>query len=229
MGRRIKFGGVSSDYPWLEIVGVAGTSRLVELDLGEEEAMFRPLLPLRGAYPTLALLVRTRSDPMSAVPSIRAAVSEIDDEIPLADIRTMDDILEDNATAPRFRLLVVASFATLAIGLAGLGIYGVVAQWAGSRRREIGIRMALGADRAAVIQLVVAQGALLLALGTLLGIAVSLATERFLEASLFEVSPSEPLTRVLAILLLGGVTLAAAFIPARRAAGADPAESLRAE
>ncbi len=229
VGRRIKFGGPHSENPWLEIEGVVETSRLVELDLGEEEAMFRPLLPLRYAYPILALLVRTRSDPMSAVASIRTAVSELDDRMPLADIRTMDDILADNVTAPRFRLMVVASFTSLAIGLAGLGIGGVVAQWTASRRREIGIRMALGADRGSVVRLVVAQGALLLALGTLLGVAFSLASARFLEASLFEVSPSEPLTTVLAVLLLDGVMVAAALIPAHRAAGVDPAESLRAE
>ena len=229
VGRRIKFGGPNSDNPWLEIVGVVETSRLVELDLGEEEAMFRPLLHLRYPYPTLALLVRTRSDPMNAAPAIRAAVSEIDNRMPLADIRTMDEILEDNVTAPRFRLLVVACFTSLAMGLAGLGIYGVAAQWAASRRKELGIRMALGADRASVIRLVVEQGAALLALGTLLGVAFSLASARLLKASLFEVSPFSPLTTVLSILLLGGVTLTAALIPARRAAGTDPAESLRAE
>ena len=229
VGRRIKFGGPNSDYPWLEIVGVVETSRLVELDLGEEEAMFRPLLPLRYAYPTLALLVRTRSDPMSAVPSIRAAVSEIDPEIPLADIRRMDEILADNVTTPRFRLLVVASFTSLALGLAGLGVYGVVAQWAASRRREIGVRMALGADRRSVLRLVMEQGAVLVAVGALCGVLGSLAAVRRLEAFLYDVSASDPLTWILAVLFLCAVTVTAALIPARRAATIDPAEALRAE
>lgn len=229
VGRRIKFGGPNSDNPWLEIVGVVETSRLVALDLREEEAVFRPLLPLRHAYSTLALLVRTRSEPMSAVPSIRAAVAGIDDQIPLADIRAMDEVVAENVRGPRFRLALVASFTALAIGLAGLGIGGVVAQWTASRRREIGIRMALGADRGSVVRLVVEQGALLWALGALLGIVGSLAVARFLEAALFEVRASDPWTPVLAILLLGGVALAAALMPARRAAAIDPAEALRAE
>lgn len=154
---------------------------------------------------------------MSAVPSIRAAVSEIDDRMPLADIRTMDEVVAENVRGPRFRLAVVASFTALAIGLAGLGIGGVVAQWTA------------GADRGSVVRLVVEQGALLLALGALLGIVGSLAVSQFLEAALFDVSSSDPLTSVVGILLLGGVALAAALIPARRAAAIDPAEALRAE
>ena len=166
---------------------------------------------------------------MSAVPSIRAAVSEIDPEIPLADIRRMDDILADNVTAPRFRVLLVASFAALALGLAGLGIYGVVAQWAASRRREIGVRMALGADRTSVLRLVMEQGAVLVAIGALVGVLGSLAVARLLEAFLFDVSASDPLTWILAVLFLSAVTIAAALVPARRAAATDPAEALRAE
>jgi predicted permease len=229
VGRRIKYGGPDSDNPWLEIVGVVTSSRLVGLATEEAEATFHPLLPLKYPYPTLSLLVRTRSEPMSAVPSVRAAISEIDPEIPLADIRRMDDILADNATAPRFRLLVVASFTALALGLAGIGIYGVVAQWAAARRREIGVRMALGADRRSVLRLVMEQGAVLVALGTLLGVLGSLAAARLLEAFLFEVSASDPLTWILAVLFLAAVTAAAALIPARRAASIDPAEALRAE
>jgi uncharacterized integral membrane protein len=229
VGRRIKHGGPNSDNPWLTIVGVVASSRLVGLAADEEEAMFRPLLPLRYAYPTLALLVRTRSDPMSAVPSIRAAVSEIDDRMPLAGIRTMADILADNLTTPRFRFLVVASFTSLAIGLAGLGIYGVVAQWTAARRREIGVRMALGANRTSVLRLVMEQGVVLLALGTLLGVLGSLTAARFLEAFLFDVRSSDPFTTILAVLFFSAVTVAAALIPARRAAAIDPAEALRAE
>jgi putative ABC transport system permease protein len=210
-------------------VGVVESSRLVELDLGEEEAMFPPLLPLRYAYPTLSLLVPTRSAPMSAVPSIRAAVSEIDEGMPLSAIRTMDEIVAENVQGPRFRLAVFLSFTALAIGLAGLGIYGVVAQWTAARRREIGVRMALGANRGSVLRLVVGQGAFLVALGTLLGVLGSFATARFLQAFLFDVSSSDTLTSAAAILLLGAVTLAAAFIAARRAASIDPAEALRAE
>jgi ABC-type antimicrobial peptide transport system permease subunit len=141
----------------------------------------------------------------------------------------MDDVVADNVTAPRFRLLVVASFTALALGLAGLGIYGVVAQWVASRRREIGVRMALGADRRSVLRLVMEQGAVLVAFGTLLGVLGSLAAARLLEAFLFEVTASDPLTWILAVLFLSAVTAAATLIPARRAASVDPAEALRAE
>ncbi len=229
VGRRIKFGGANSDNPWLEIVGVVETARLVGLATGEEESMFQPLLPLEYAYGSLAFLVRTRSHPMDAVPSIRAAVSDVDPEIPLSNVHAMTEVLTEDARAPRFRLAVVASFTALAVGLAGLGIYGVVAQWTAARRREIGVRMALGANRRSVVQLVLEQGVVLAALGTLLGVLGSLAAARFLEAFLYEVSSFDPLTSILAVAFFSAITLAAALIPARRAGSIDPAEALRAE
>jgi FtsX-like permease family/MacB-like periplasmic core domain len=229
VGRRIKFGGANSDNPWLEIVGVAETARLVGLATGEEESMFRPLLPLKYPYGSYALLVRTRSDPMDAVPSIRAAVSDVDPEIPLSNVRAMTEDIAEDARAPRFRLAVVASFTALAVGLASLGIFGVVAQWTAARRREIGVRMALGADRAAILRLAAEQGAVLVALGALLGVLGSLAAARFLEAFLYKVSSVDPLTLVLAVAFFSAMALAAALLPARRAASLDPVEALRAE
>jgi ABC-type antimicrobial peptide transport system permease subunit len=205
------------------------TARLVGLATAEEEAMFLPLLPLDYPYSSLALQVRARSDPMDSLPTIRAAVSEIDPEMPLANVRSMEEVVAENARAPRFRLAIVATFTSLALGLAGLGIYGVVAQWAASRHREIGVRMALGANRTSVLRLVMEQGAVLVAVGTLLGVLGSLAAARLLEAFLFDVSASDPLTWILAVLFLSAVTVAAALIPARRAASIDPAEALRAE
>lgn len=229
VGRRIKFGRADSDNPWLEIVGVVETARLVGLATGEEEAMFRPLLPLEYPYGSQALLVRTRSDPMDAVSSIRAAVSDVDPEIPLSNVRAMTEDISDDARAPRFRLAVVASFTALAVGLASLGIFGVVAQWTAARRREIGVRMALGADKAAILRLAAEQGAVLVALGALLGVLGSLAAGRFLEAFLYEVRSFDPLTSILAVAFFSAIALAAALIPARRAASIEPAEALRAE
>jgi putative ABC transport system permease protein len=229
IGRRIKFGRADSDSPWLEIVGVVETTRLVGLATGEEEAMFQPLLPLEYPYGSQAILVRTRSDPMDAVPSIRAAVSEVDPEIPLSSVRSMTEDIWEDARAPRFRLAVVGSFTALAMGLASLGIFGVVAQWTAARRREIGVRMALGADRAAILRLVAEQGAVLVALGALLGVLGSLAAARFLEAFLYEVSSFDPLTLVLAVVLFSAMALAAALLPGRSATSLDPVEALRAE
>jgi hypothetical protein len=229
VGRRIKFGGPASDGPWMEIVGVVETSRLVGLATEEQEALFRPLLPLQYPYRSLSLLLRTRSDPMSSLPSVRAAVSEIDREIPLANVRAMEDVVSANVRGPRFRLAVVASFTALAVALAGLGTYGIVAQWTAARRREIGIRMALGANLGSVLRLVVEQAAVLVALGTLLGVLGSLLAARFLEAFLYDVSSSDASTAALAVLLLASVTIAAALVPALRAAAIDPAEALRNE
>jgi predicted permease len=229
VGRRIKFGRADSDYPWLEIVGVVETARLVGLATGEEEAMFQPLLPVKHPYPSRAFLVRTRADPMDAVPSIRAAVSDVDPEIPLSNVRAMTEAIAEDARAPRFRLAVVASFTALAVGLASLGIFGVVAQWTAARRREIGVRMVLGADRAAVLRLAAEQGAVLVALGALLGVLGSLAAGRFLEAFLYEVSSFDPLALVVTVAFFSVIALAAALFPARSAASVDPAEALRAE
>jgi predicted permease len=229
VGRRLKFGRADSDYPWVEVVGVVESARLVGLSTGEEDSMFHPLLPLKYSYSAVALQVRTRSDPMLAVASIRAAVSGIDPAIPISNVRAMSEVVTENSRAPRFRLAVVASFTTLALALASIGVYGVVAQWTAARRREIGVRMVVGADRAAILRLVAEQGTVLIAIGALLGIGGSLASAKFLEAFLFEVTPSDPASAVLAVVLLGVVTLGAALVPARRAASIDPAEVLRAD
>jgi ABC-type antimicrobial peptide transport system permease subunit len=166
---------------------------------------------------------------MDAVPSIRAAVSDVDPEIPLSNVRAMTEAIAEDARAPRFRLAVVASFTALAVGLASLGIFGVVAQWTAARRREIGVRMVLGADRAAVLRLAAEQGAVLVALGALLGVLGSLAAGRFLEAFLYEVSSFDPLALVVTVAFFSVIALAAALFPARSAASVDPAEALRAE
>jgi predicted permease len=229
IGRRIKYGGADSDNPWFEIVGVVETTRLVGLAAGAEEAMFRPHLPLESAYGSHVLVVRTRSNPMDAVPSIRAAVAEVDPEIPLSRVSAMTEDITEDARGPRFRLMVVASFTALAVGLAGLGILGVVAHWTAARKREIGVRMALGADRAAILRLAAEQGVVLAALGAFLGVLTSLAAGRFLEAFLYEVSPADPLTLLLSVAFFGAIALAAALLPARSAASVDPADVLRAE
>ncbi len=229
VGRRLKFGRADSDSPWVDVVGVVESARLVGLSTGEEESMFHPLLPLKYPYSAVAVQVRIRSHPMESVASIRATVSGIDPEIPISNVRAMNEVVADNSRTSRFRLAVVAPFTTLALALAAFGIYGVVAQGTTARRREIGVRMALGAYRGSVLRLVVEQGVVLTALGVLLGVLASLATGRFLDAFLFEVSAFDPLTSVFAVLLLSAVSLAAALIPARRAAPIDPADVLRAE
>jgi ABC-type antimicrobial peptide transport system permease subunit len=175
------------------------------------------------------LAMRTSGDPLALAGAVRAEVSRLDPELPVTKLRTMQQILDSSLTPRRLSMWLLTVFALAALLLAALGIYGVMAYAVARRTREIGIRMALGAQRANVLVMILGQGMKLVAFGVAIGLAASLALTRFMTSLLYDVKPTDPLTYAAVALLLISIALAANLAPARRAVSVDPTVSLRHE
>jgi predicted lysophospholipase L1 biosynthesis ABC-type transport system permease subunit len=223
----VRHGGIDSKNPWLTVVGVVGRVKHQSLDDDPRIALYLP----HGQAPTrtLSVVVRGTVDPASLAGPVRLAVAEIDPALPLYSVREMAQYIELSLARQRFTALLLTIFALLALVVAAVGTYGVMAYLVGQGTREIGIRMALGAGRGRVLGMVVGQGARLAALGVGAGLAGALALSRYLSALLFGVSARDPLTFVTVPALLFLVALTACYVPARRAARVDPMVSLRCE
>jgi putative ABC transport system permease protein len=178
---------------------------------------------------SMALVARTAGEPMAMVPAIRDAVRGIDRDQPLQDIQTMDDVMYKSVATPRFRMLLLSVFAGLALVLAAVGIYGVISYGVAQRTHEIGIRMAVGAERGDVLRMVIGQALALAAAGVALGLAGAAAATRVLASVLFGTRPMDALTLAAVSLGLLAVATAAGYIPARRATRVDPMTALRWE
>ena len=176
----------------------------------------------------LNIVVRTgTSDPAAAAPAIRAVLAELDPDLPVYNVKTMDARVEESLARRRFATTLLSLFAALAFGLAAIGTYGVMAYMVSQGTREIGIRMALGASPDRVSWMVVRAGIGIAAAGIVAGMAGSFVAARFMRSQLFAVSPTDPVTFATIALLLGLTALIAAYVPARRAARIDPIEVLR--
>jgi ABC-type antimicrobial peptide transport system permease subunit len=187
-------------------------------------------LPQREQFVTgMTLVARTRSEPRSVLAAIREKVREIDPEMPLFDARTMEDHMGIALMPARLGGSVLGLFGALGLALAAVGIYGVTAHSVARRRRELGIRVAMGADRSSVLRLVLGEGMRLAALGAAIGLAGALGAARLVSGLLYGVSALDPVAFVAVPLVLVSVALLAVWLPARRAAGADPMRALRAE
>lgn len=242
VGRRIAY-PVSGDEPrWIRIVGVVGDTKVEGLDEEARPQVYLPHAQLREAQGSvgrsLEFVVRTSGAPRAAVPAVRGAVAELDPALPLADLRTLEDVVAASVARPRLTANLMGSFGIVALLLAVIGVYGVVSYAVASRTREIGIRMALGADRGRVLKLVLRQGmGPVLAgggAGLLLSAAAAGSVPRLFEdvpidELLFGVSPTDPITYAGITALLLGAALLACWLPARRATCVDPASSLRWE
>jgi putative ABC transport system permease protein len=221
--RRVSFDEL--DPRWLKVVGVAG-----DVSDNPADADPRPTIYLPHSLHTprtMFIALRTAVDPLSLTPAVRRAVASIDPQLPVFAARSMDGYVDDALAQPRFRAALVGVFALVALVLAAVGLYGVMAYAVTQRRQEIGIRLALGAEPADVLRLVVGQGLRLAVVGVGLGMAGALALTRLLSGLLFEVTPHDPISFSAAGALLLAVALAAAYLPARRAAQVDPASVLR--
>jgi predicted permease len=230
VGKRIKYGPLDSKHSWMTIVGVVGNVKFVNLrhDLDAFPIVYVPLLQSEVVI-NLNVMARTRGNPAAMVSSIRNEIQRFDAEMPVYNISTMQERLAEQASETRSYTLLMGLFASLALMLSVVGIYGVMSYMVSERTREIGIRMALGAGRGDVLRLVITQGMGLAAAGIAIGLGGAILLTRFMESLLYGVSATDPMTFAALSLLLAGVALVACFIPARRATKVDPMVALRHE
>jgi putative ABC transport system permease protein len=177
----------------------------------------------------MTLTLRASGDPLSYVAAVRKEAQALDDNLAVANVQTMERLVSDSIAAPRFVMLLLGSFAGVALLLAGLGIYGVMAYSVAQRTQEIGIRIALGSQARDVLRLVVGQGMKLALVGVGIGLAASFGLTRLMSKLLFGVSPTDPLTFAAIVVLLLLTALLACWVPARRATKVDPLVALRVE
>jgi putative ABC transport system permease protein len=176
-----------------------------------------------------SFVVRTAGEPTGLIHAIRSELVQVDKNLPMADIYTMDEIVAQSVAQPRLEAILLGLFGGLAMLLAAVGIYGVMSYTVTQRTNEIGIRMALGASRAAVLQMIISQGVRLAAIGLAIGIVLALGATRVMTKVLFGVSPTDPAVFAAILVLLAMVALLSCYIPARRATKVDPMIALRYE
>jgi putative ABC transport system permease protein len=209
------------------IVGVVGNVHHDGLDATPGPTMYVP--SAQDPFSSLWVVVRGPGDPMALASAARAAVRELDASLPAARMGPLAEAVSDSVAQRRFSMLLLAVFAGVALFLAGVGLYGVVAYTVAQRTREIGVRMAIGARRGDVLRLVVGGGLRLAVIGVVVGTGAALALARFVESLLYEVTPFDPLSYLATAGVLLAVAAIACFVPAARAAGIDPLVALRQE
>lgn len=229
LGKHVTFGWTRHSVPLQgDIVGIVA-------DVKQSSLAAAPLPQFWIAYDQwpvpdeISVVLHTTRDEHSVVAGVRRAIHELDPDLAVAHVETLDDVVADSVAQPRFYMLLLTAFAVVAILLASIGIYGVIAYLVGQRAREIGIRIALGASPSNVVRMVVNEGIVMVAIGIGIGIIGALALTQVMRALLFNTTSSDPMTYVLVTLVLAGVALVASSVPALRAAGVDPALAMRAE
>ncbi len=208
-------------------MGIVGDVKNSALNQQTEPAVYTSYLQIPEQK--MSLVVRTEGDPAQMIRAVKAQVWAVDKDQPMYKIRTMDEVVGESQSSSRFTLALLGIFAAVAMGLAAIGIYGVISYAVMQRTREIGIRIALGAGKRDVLRLVVGQGTLLALTGVAVGLAGALALTRLMRSLLFGVSATDPTIFAGAALFLAAVALLASYIPSRRAMRVDPTVSLRYE
>ena len=231
IGQYIQLGATpESDVPWMQIVGIVAD---VKQSLASESAteMYVPYRQADKVLPVsaMSIVVRTVGDPLAQTNSIRALVHGLDPDQPITGIRTMDQNVSKSIAEPRFRTVLLTIFAGIALVLAAVGIFGVMAYSVSQRTRELGVRMALGASRRQVLFLILADGMRLTLAGAAIGLTATFFLTRYVSSLLFNVPPYDPMTLVAVVLGLIGISLCACYLPARKATLIDPIDALRAE
>jgi predicted permease len=224
LGRRLRWG---QGMPWSTIVGVVGHVRHTGLDDDSEPQVYWNY-PQRAAD-RMALVVKTRGEPAALTRAIAAAVRKVDPDQPIYDTRTLDAVIDRSLGERRFQMLLLGIFAAMALVLASVGAYGVIAYGVNQRLREFGVRIAFGARRRDVIAIVLKRGGMLFLLGAVFGLALAAATVRVLSSLVYGVTPRDTASFALATLLLFAVSTAACYLPARRAARVEPSIALRSD
>jgi predicted permease len=234
IGARIKMGTPDSGDSWRTVVGVIADIRHAALDQAPRPEVWMPhtQLPddlliawLRGMYAA----VRTTGDPEAVVPSIRAAMRTADPEMPLVNMQSMEQLAQESTSQRRLETSLLAAFASIAVGLAGIGLFGVLAFYVSQHVQEFGVRLAFGATPSDLLAGVLRRAMIMLAIGLAIGIPASLLMGRAMSALLYDVQPSDPTTLVGSVIAMTVVTLLASALPARRAMRTDPLTAIRAE
>lgn len=231
IGRKIEIGAgegaARASYKTREVIGVVGDIRTSDVNIEPKPAYYVPLPQLMWGPPLL--LIRTAGPPQAIVNELRKLVSSMDSESPLYDIRTLEDYLALDLGRARFQTVLLALFAGVALLLTAVGLYGVMAYAVNQRTHEIGVRMALGASRPAVLRMILQRGVLLTVTGIGIGVVGAIALASVIESLLYQIPPRDPLTYIVVCITLGAVALVASYIPALRATRVDPMFALRYE
>jgi predicted permease len=233
VGKRFQVGRGLPNRPWVTVVGVLGDVTHNGLTAEIKRKFYIPLsqwhLATGSPRWSMALVVRTAGDPATVAPAVRSQLRAMDPTVPMAEVMTVDDIVTASVAQPRFTMVLLAVFAGIALLLALVGIYGVISDGVSQRTREIGIRMALGAQEGQVVSMVVRQGLVMAGAGLAIGLAISLGLTRFLESLLFGVTATDRLTFAAVAVGFIVVALLATWTPALRAARVRPMTALRSE
>jgi len=229
VGRRLKIGGperpIGPNNKWNTIVGVVGDINYSGLDAPPEAVVYYAFR--QATTNNQYVVIRTSMNPRSLEPAVKAIVADLDKDLPIVNVRTMDELMTEAVAPPRFRTILVSLFALVGLLLAAIGIYGVMAYAVTERTHELGVRIALGADRGDVLRMVLGEAVWLAACGVTLGIAGALGATRLIQALLFGVTPTDAPTFAAIAMLLTATALVASYVPARRATRVDPIVALR--
>lgn len=225
LGQRIALKGEA--HKWIEIVGVAADVKQFGLDMENQPGFYQPYRQKEVAFMTMA--VRTTVEPEAMIPALRSRISEVDKFTAITRVRTLEEMVSESVAQPRFYLLLLTLFACIALVLAALGIYSLMAYAVSQRAHEIGIRMALGAEARRIVTLVVSHGMTLILTGVVIGLIGAIALTRLMEGLLFGVSATDPVVFVVIALTLIAVAMIACLVPARKATRIDPIIALRHE
>jgi putative ABC transport system permease protein len=230
IGKRLKQGWPESEgeyFPWREVIGVVGNTKQTELDA---ETVMETYIPYQQLPPPfVGIALRTAVDPLTLIEPAKAVVHSLDPNLPVYDFESMDNVIATTVAPRRFTMLLLGLFAVLALFLASIGLYGVIAYSVAGRTREIGVRMAMGADRRDVYGLVVKEGMLLAFVGAVLGIGAAMGLTRLMSHLLYGVSSKDPLTFAVIPLILMAVAWVACSVPAWNASRIEPVRALRYE
>lgn len=227
IGKHIKFGRRDSKGPWISVVGVVGDIKSDGFDLPEQPHVYLPMLQNPGY--AMAVYLKTTVKPATLTQALRQQVQAVDSDLPVFGEKTLEDIVGASLAQRRFAMQLATLFGVVALLLAGVGIYGVMAYSVNQRTREIGIRLALGANTGDIMRWVLKSGMRLTLAGVSVGLLGAVVLTRFIKGMLFNIAPTDPISYAVLALLLAGVALVACYIPARRATRVDPIVALRHE
>ena len=226
IGKRFKFGDPADDDPWLTVVGIVADTRRAGVDYPVFTESYQPYTQDPRS---MTVLIRTAGEPTAIAPALRAVVRELDQDQPLARVAPLDELIDQQTAARRFNTWLLGAFGAAALALTAIGLYSLLAYLVALRRHEMAVRLAIGGTPGHVLRLIVRHVSWVAAVGISLGLAGALTAAQSMRSLLFGIEPWDPLSQVATIAVLGGVAVAAAWIPARRAMRVDPATVLRME